>query len=175
MAAFDFVVVAGDVDDFHAGGEFGGFGAGGVEVFDGEPLGGDGLFVFEAGVADVHIFAAEGVGEDVGGGHGGESAFFDFEVAVGADAFGFVGGDFLDAEVFEVLFDEAADAGEVFGEVDGFGERTHGVAPCAGVGEEKRVLHCRGLWVGERKRMSSGSPARWAWHTRAFGVWHGGV
>ncbi len=124
VAAFDFVVVAGEGDDFHSSGEaffLEGFGAVGVEVFDGEPLGGDGLFVFEAGVADVHVFAAEGFGEDVGGGHGGEAAFFDFEVAVGADAGGGVGGEFLDAEVFEVLLDQAAGAGEVGGEVDGGG------------------------------------------------------
>ena len=121
MAAFDFVFVAGDGDDFEAGGEFKGAGAGGVEVFDGEPLGGDGLFVLEAGVTDVHVLSAEGFGEDVGGGHGGEAAFFDFEVGVRSDAVGFVGGDFLDAEIFEVLLDEAADAGEVFGEIDGRG------------------------------------------------------
>jgi hypothetical protein len=124
MAALDFVVVAGEGDDFHAGGEaffLEGFGAVGVEVFDGEPLCGDGLFVFEACVADVHVLAAEGFGEDVCGGHGGEAAFFDFEVAVGTDAVGGVGGDFFDAEVFEVLFDEAAGAGEGGGEVDGGG------------------------------------------------------
>ena len=53
---------------------------------------------------------------------GAQAAFFDVEVDVVARAGGFVEGDLVDQEVLVVLLDDAADAGDVAGQVHGRGD-----------------------------------------------------
>lgn len=101
---------------------------------DADELSGDGVFVFEAGVADVATADAAGFGGAADEVAGGESAFFGEEVEVFAGAGGFVEGLFFDEEVFGALLDGAADAGEVFREIrEGV---DHDVDPCASAADE---------------------------------------
>lgn len=79
---------------------FGGF-AWGV---DGDDLLGDGVFIFEPGVADGAFVDFEVAGEDADELEGGDASFFDEHVDVFAGACGLVEGDFLDLEIFGSVF-----------------------------------------------------------------------
>lgn len=91
----------------------GGFGC----ADDGEDLAGDGVCVFEAGIADVALVDVEGAGDFVDCVEGCGADLFDFAIDVFALAGGFIEGDFLDEEVFGALFEGAADTGELRGGV----------------------------------------------------------
>jgi hypothetical protein len=84
---------------------------------DREHLAGDRAGVLHAGVADRLGVHAQGGGDTVDGVECGEVDLLDFAVDVLALAGWFVEGDFGDGEVLRALLDDAADAGEVVGEV----------------------------------------------------------
>jgi hypothetical protein len=80
---------------------------------DGEVLTGDGVLVFEAGVADVALADAKGGGDAFDGVGGGAAAFLDLQEEVLALAGGLVEREFLDDEVLGALLDRAPDARQV--------------------------------------------------------------
>lgn len=89
---------------------------------DGHDLLGDGVFVFEPGVADGAFVDFEMACKDGDELECGDASFFDEEVDVFAGACGLVEWDFLDLEVFWAVFEGAGGAGGVAGEVDGGGD-----------------------------------------------------
>jgi len=88
---------------------------------DGHDLLGDGVFVFEPGVADGSFVDFEVACEDGDEPECGDASFFDEHVDVFAGACGLVEGYFLDLEVFGAVFECAVGAWDVAGEVDGCG------------------------------------------------------
>ena len=114
MARFEFVRVSRDLQDadavaFEVGESIA------ANIRHRNPLPGDGVAILEPGGADFVVGDAEASGNlalEVLRPH---RALFDPEIDVIAAAAGLVSGDFFDLEIFRLLLDRAANAGEFFG------------------------------------------------------------